>query len=207
MWGEHHRLLPQSADNPHGEDSLRTKLDQLQWICADTPVQWQLYAVDDGCPHGSAKIAQEIAAAHPLAAQVHILRLQDALPASEGALKELASADDSRKAGAIIQGCEAALASDVDAVNYTDAGNSVHLGQFGLLLQPFLDDNARRSQAPRCRAGQTRSAILVSGNGVHGHQVMSGVSSDQAMHCAPLIRSCGAISQMNSSAVPEEPVL
>lgn len=143
MWGEHHRLLPKSANNPHGEDSLRTKLEQLQWICADTPVQWQLFAVDDGCPHGSADLAEQIASAHPLSAQVQVLRLQDALPASSGALKKLASADDSRKAGAIIHGCEIALQDDVDAVIYTDADNSVHLGQIGLLLQPFLDDGVK----------------------------------------------------------------
>lgn len=140
MWGEHHRLLPRSAENPHGEDSLRVKLEQLQWITAGTPVEWQLYAVDDGCPHGSAKLAQEIAATHPLGAQVQVLRLEDALPAREGPLAGLASADDSRKAGAIIYGCTQALKDGMSAVMYTDADNSVHLGQLGLLLKPFVND-------------------------------------------------------------------
>lgn len=140
MWGEHHRLLPRSADNPHGEDSLAVKVEQLQWLTQGTPVEWSLYAVDDGCPHGSAALARRIAEGSE--GEVHVLELSEALPASDGPLVGLASADDSRKAGAILLGCQAALASGVDAVMYTDADNSVHLGQLGLLLRPFVDQGA-----------------------------------------------------------------
>ncbi|GAK82486.1 hypothetical protein JCM19238_22 [Vibrio ponticus] len=49
MWGEHHRLLEKSSANPNGEDSLRTKIRQLEWVCAQSLVQWQLICVDDGC--------------------------------------------------------------------------------------------------------------------------------------------------------------
>ncbi len=48
MWGEHNCLLPWTADNPNGEDSLRVKLEQMAWITRDIPVEWILYAVDDG---------------------------------------------------------------------------------------------------------------------------------------------------------------
>ena len=102
-------------------------------------MRWTLYAVDDGCPHGSARIAAEIAATHPLGDRVRVLSLPDALPTSEGPLRNLASADDSRKAGAIILGAKAAIEDGAKAVIYTDADNSVHLGQIGLLLAPFLD--------------------------------------------------------------------
>ncbi|NIP98614.1 MAG: glycosyltransferase, partial [Akkermansiaceae bacterium] len=61
MWGEQNRLRPQSADNPHGENSLVTKLEQLDWLTEGSPIEWRLYAVDDGCPHGSAAIAAGIA--------------------------------------------------------------------------------------------------------------------------------------------------
>jgi hypothetical protein len=142
MWGEHHRLLPRSDENPHGEDALRVKLSQLGWATAGTPVDWRLYAVDDGCPHGSARIARGIAAGHPDAERIRVLELADALPASDGPLAGLASADDSRKAGAVILGCMQALADGVDAVLYTDADNSVHLGQLGLLLRPWMDRGA-----------------------------------------------------------------
>ena len=138
MWGEQQRLHPRSDDNPHGEDLLRVKLRQLDWATRDTPIQWRLYAVDDGCPHGSGRIAREIAAGHPLRERVRISFLADALPAASGPLAGLASADDSRKGGAVIHGCSQALAEGVSAVIYTDADNSVHLGQIGLLLEPHV---------------------------------------------------------------------
>ncbi|MEF1229282.1 glycosyltransferase [Vibrio fortis] len=142
MWGEHNRLIPKSADNQHGEDSLRTKVEQLQWVTEGTNVDWTLYAVDDGCPHGSADIARSIKQTYDAGTQakVKVLKLEDALPAASGALRNLASADDSRKGGAIILGCEQSLEDGVDAVLYTDADNSVHLGQIGLALAPYSRD-------------------------------------------------------------------
>lgn len=142
MWGEQNRLLPKSAENPHGENSLVTKLEQLQWATSDSTIDWHLYAVDDGCPHGSGEIATRVAANHELSEKVTVLSLSDALPASEGPLKGLASADESRKGGAIILGAMHAIEDGVDAVIYTDADNSVHLGQIGLLLEPAVDMGA-----------------------------------------------------------------
>jgi hypothetical protein len=138
MWGEQQRLHPRSQDNPHGEDLLRVKLRQLDWAARDTPIQWRLYAVDDGCPHGSGRIAREIADGHPLGERVRVSFLAEALPADGGPLAGLASADDSRKGGAVIHGCSQALAEGAAAVIYTDADNSVHLGQIGLLLEPHV---------------------------------------------------------------------
>ena len=140
MWGEQNRLQPRSGDNPNGEDSLVAKLEQLEWAAKDTSIDWQLYAVDDGCPHGSGDIARRVAAEHPLGERVSVLSLADALPAKGGPLRNLASADDSRKAGAIILGAMSAIQAGADAVIYTDADNSVHLGQMGLLLEPYIDD-------------------------------------------------------------------
>jgi hypothetical protein len=139
MWGEHNRLYPKTEDNPYGEDALRVKLDQLTWICQNSPVSWTLYAVDDGCPHNSGKIAAEIAAAHPLKDSVKVLFLEDAIPADTGGLSRLQSVDDSRKGGAVILGAMQALEDGVDALIYTDADNSVHLGQIGLLLDPWIN--------------------------------------------------------------------
>jgi len=143
MWGEHHRLLPRSASNSNGEDSLHVKLDQLEWATAGTRIDWKLYAVDDGCPHDSADLARRRAAEHPARDRVTVLELVDALPADKGPLAGLGSADGSRKAGAIILGCARAIEDGVDAVIYTDADNSVHLGQIGLLLQPWVDGGAK----------------------------------------------------------------
>ncbi len=97
MWGEHHRLKPKSELNPNGEDSLRVKLDQMAWITARSPVDWTLYAVDDGDPHRSGQIVREISAHHPLGDRVTVLELATVLPTEAGPLKNLTSADDSRK--------------------------------------------------------------------------------------------------------------
>ncbi|MFC1757935.1 glycosyltransferase [Planctomycetota bacterium] len=143
MWGEQHRLHPRSATNPNGEDSLRVKLAQLAWATEGTPVEWTLYAVDDGDPHQSGRIAEQIAETHPLGKHVKVLHLDDAVPTSSGPLAGLASAEASRKGGAIVYGAMSAIADGADVVIYTDADNSVHLGQIGLLLRPYLEDHHR----------------------------------------------------------------
>ncbi|MEM7147785.1 MAG: glycosyltransferase [Verrucomicrobiota bacterium] len=139
MWGEHRRLRPKDEGNPNGEDSLVVKLEQLEWATRESGVEWHLYAVDDGCPNGSAGIAREVAGQHALGDRVTVLSLEEALPAASGPLAGLGSADASRKAGAIILGAMEAIGDGVDAVVYTDADNSVHLGQIGLLLRPYAE--------------------------------------------------------------------
>ena len=48
------------------------------------------------------------------------------------------SVADSRKGGAIVLGAQKAIREGHSTVIYTDADTSVHLGQIGLLLQPFV---------------------------------------------------------------------
>ena len=143
MWGEQNRMRSKSDINPNGEDSLRTKITQLNWVTSGTPIDWTLYAVDDGCPYGSGNIAKDIAKTHLLGEKVKIFFLSKAVPTDGGPLKDLKSTNDSRKAGAIILGCMHAISDGKDAVIYTDADSSVHLGQIGLLLRPFVDNGFR----------------------------------------------------------------
>jgi hypothetical protein len=137
MWGEHRRLRPRDDDNPLGEDALRVKLDQLDWLLSGTRVRWRLVTIDDGCPDDSAGVAERMAAMHPLGDRVQVLRLADVLPADSGPLAGLRDPDDSRKGGAMIYGADTAVATGADAVVLTDADTSVDLGQLGLLLAPF----------------------------------------------------------------------
>jgi len=65
MWGESARLQQKSGSNPNGEDALRVKLDQLEWVTQGTPVDWTLYAVDDGDPENNGAVAQAQASTHP----------------------------------------------------------------------------------------------------------------------------------------------
>jgi len=143
MWGEQNRLRPKTAQNPNGEDALRVKLDQLAWACEGTGIHWTLVAVDDGCPHDSGGLAEEMAGRHPLGDRVRVLRLADHLPAKAGPLAGLVSADDSRKGGALICGATRALDDGAEVVVVTDADSSVHLGQLGLLLRPYLERGTR----------------------------------------------------------------
>jgi hypothetical protein len=99
--------------------------------------------VDDGCPKGSGELATEIAKSHPLGSRITVLHLANAIPTDKGPLAVLKSEKDSRKGGAIIFGCLEALKDNVDAVIYTDADSSVHLGQIGLLLQKLIENNTR----------------------------------------------------------------
>ncbi len=139
MWGEQNRLQKKSDNNPNGEDLLNVKVNQLSWLLGTSNIEWKLYAVDDGCPHGSGDLAESIRKESKYADQIEVLFLEKALPAAEPPLKNLKSADDSRKGGAILLGCEKALEDGVDAIIYTDADNSVHLSQIGLLLRPYLE--------------------------------------------------------------------
>ncbi len=142
MWGEQRRLRPRDDGNPTGEDSLHTKLDQLDWLFADTGVDWTLVPVDDGDPDDSASIAVERADLHPSGDHVTVLRLGDASRPTRAPLATLGHVDDSRKGGAIVHGALHALDHRADAIVMTDADNSVHLGQIGALLGPFVDGGA-----------------------------------------------------------------
>ena len=164
MWGEQNRLLPKSDSNPNGEDCLRVKLAQLTWATNGSPINWVVYAVDDGCPYGSGKIAQDIIRADRLGEKVKVHFLEQALPADTGPLKALKSADDSRKAGAVILGCQQAISDGMDAVVYTDADSSVHLGQIGLLLEPLVAEGYRVVLGNRKHA----DAVLVKQEGRWG---------------------------------------
>ncbi|OIN27956.1 glycosyltransferase [Vibrio barjaei] len=139
MWGEHNRLNPKTEQNPNGEDSLRMKVEQLSWISADSCIDWHLYPVDDGCPHDSADIAKGIVKTTEQPNKVTVLKLSEHLDTDDGPLANLHSVDDSRKGGAIVLGCQKAIDEGADVVVYTDADNSVHLGQIGLLLEPYLE--------------------------------------------------------------------
>ena len=50
MYGETGRMVPR-AEHPHGEDFVRAKVRQLDWLTAGLPgVTWSIIACDDGCP-------------------------------------------------------------------------------------------------------------------------------------------------------------
>lgn len=142
MYKEHNRIR-RNEEHPHGEDFLRRKVAQLETLLGDRPnFRWRLVLVDDGCPEGSGRIAEEIVESEHLWDKVEVRFLKDALRRGETPTLGLSSPDESQKGGAIIHGLWHSAkeeGSGDQIVVYTDADLSTHLGQLGTLIEPILD--------------------------------------------------------------------
>ena len=154
MYGETGRMVPR-AENPHGEDFVRTKVRQLDWLTVGLPgVTWSIIACDDGCPDqpSSADLMTEIAAAEGYPKEgnrsVTVLRLAEVIangPSISPAFDRLTSTDQSRKGGSILAGLATAIGDPARAngagrhvVCYTDADLSANLAQLGSLAAPVV---------------------------------------------------------------------
>lgn len=144
MYKENNRILS-ANEHPNGENFLMVKLHQLDWLfCENQNIKWELIAVDDGCPEGSGKIAQEILHKNKATEKAKVLFLDDAINKHLPVAKNLKSTNDSQKGGSIAYGMWHAVQRSNDQehiIVYTDADLSTHLGQTGLLLQPLLSEN------------------------------------------------------------------
>ncbi len=143
---ENTRILTRK-EHPHGEDFLREKVRQLQWLFSGLPeASWDLTLVDDGCPEGSGEIAQRIIESNPelRKAAVKVLFLEEAIRADSPPTRPLVSTDESRKGGSILLGMWEAASKPRPGhmVLYTDADLSTHLGQAGSLMDPLARDEA-----------------------------------------------------------------
>jgi hypothetical protein len=155
MYGETGRMVPRTA-HPHGEDFVRAKVRQLDWLTGGlTGVTWSIIACDDGCPDrpSSADLMTDIAAAEGYPAGGHrsvtVLRLAEVIagdiPVSP-AFDRLTSTGQSRKGGSILAGMAAAVRTGParasgggrHVVCYTDADLSANLAQLGSLAAPVV---------------------------------------------------------------------
>src|SRR6202167_1395011 len=155
LYGETGRMVPR-AEHPHGEDFVRTKVRQLDWLTGGLPgVTWSIIACDDGCSDqpSSADLMTEIAAAEGYPKEgdrsVTVLRLAEVIangPSISPAFDRLTSTDQSRKGGSILAGLAAAVGSGPPqaagvgrhVVSYTDADLSANLAQLGSLAAPIV---------------------------------------------------------------------
>lgn len=141
VYKEHNRIK-KNSEHPHGEDFLRRKVSQLEWLFKDhTNFKWELIVVDDGCPENSGTIAQDIVDKNKLIDKVKVLFLKDAIDQNLPITKSISSTSDSQKGGAIIYGMWYASQQKKGKnhiIIYTDADLSTHLGQSGLLIEPIL---------------------------------------------------------------------
>ncbi len=153
MYGETGRMVPRAV-HPHGEDFVRAKVHQLDWLTGGLPgVTWSIIACDDGCPDrpSSADLMTEIAAAEGYPREGHrsvtVLRLaeliESGIPVSP-AFDRLTSTEQSRKGGSILAGLAAAIdparanGAGRHVVCYTDADLSANLAQLGSLAVPVV---------------------------------------------------------------------
>jgi len=141
VYKEHNRIKKKS-EHPHGEDFLRRKVSQLEWLFKDHPnFKWELLVVDDGCPENSGAMAQDIVEKNKLIDKVKVLFLKDAIDQNLSITRSISSTSDSQKGGAIIYGMWYASQQkkgENHIIIYTDADLSTHLGQTGLLIEPIL---------------------------------------------------------------------
>src|SRR5580704_2520521 len=152
MYGETGRMVPR-AEHPHGEDFVRAKVRQLDWLTSGLPgVTWSVIACDDGCPDrpSSADLMTDIAAAEGYPGKGHrsvtVLRLAEVIASHTSispAFDRLTSTDQSRKGGSILAGLAAAIdpartdGAGRHVVCYTDADLSANLAQLGSLAAPL----------------------------------------------------------------------
>jgi hypothetical protein len=155
MFGETGRMVPR-AEHPHGEDFVRAKVRQLDWLTAGLPgVTWSIIACDDGCPDrpSSADLMTDIARAEGYPRNGHrsvtVLRLAEVIGSHASispAFDQLTSTDQSRKGGSILAALAAAVRAGPAAANgtarhvvcYTDADLSANLAQLGTLAAPVV---------------------------------------------------------------------
>jgi hypothetical protein len=153
MYGETGRMVPRGV-HPHGEDFVRTKVRQLDWLTGGLPgVTWSIIACDDGCPDRppSADVMTDIARAEGYPMEGHrsvtVLRLAEVIGSGisiSPAFDRLTSTDQSRKGGSILAGLSAAVRTGPiigngvgrHVVCYTDADLSANLAQLGSLAAP-----------------------------------------------------------------------
>src|ERR1700722_10805637 len=182
MYGETGRMVPRT-EHPHGEDFVRAKVGQLDWLTSGLPgVTWSIIACDDGCPDRppSADIMTDIAAAegYPKAGHrsVTVLRLAEVIASHTSispAFDRLTSTDQSRKGGSILAGLAAAIdpartdGAGRHVVCYTDADLSANLAQLGSLAAPLVaplvaGERIAGALGPRYGIGE---AVLVKADG------------------------------------------
>ena len=156
MYNEHNRIRPKSNDNPNGEDFVRRKMKQMEWLLKDSPLNFNMILVDDGCPKQSGEKAQEIIEKEGYK-NVKVLYLDDGIKRQLVVIKGLKSTSDSRKGGSIQFGMWQAVENYSEGdkphiVVFTDADMSAPVNEIGLLLRK-QDDKTMLTIASRYDAG------------------------------------------------------
>ncbi len=139
------RMQPRS-EHPHGEDSLRTKIEVLRGFEQLNPhFHARLVVIDDECPEGSGHLARSILDEYGADGPHRVLFLGDAIDRGDPNLPPgLTHKDGPRrsvKGGSVLYGMRSSLGDPVEGRHVlvdNDADLSIHPGQLGLLLGPIV---------------------------------------------------------------------
>ena len=141
----------QSRNNhPHGENSLQTKIECIRYFESINPnFKGRIFVVDDECPDGSGKMAQEIIAKYP-GSPHEVFFLGKAIDAKDidlpAGITHKQGRNRSVKGGAALFGMRKALNGTYKRLHIiadNDADLSVHPMQIGLLLKDIVAGTAR----------------------------------------------------------------
>jgi hypothetical protein len=156
MSNEHNRIRPKSSDNHNGEDFVRRKMKQMEWLLKDSLPNFNMILVDDGCPKQSGEKAQEIIEKEEYK-NAKVFYLEDGIKRQSVVIKGLKSTSDSRKGGSIQYGMWQALENYSEGdkphiIVFTDADMAAPVSEIGLLLGK-QDDKTMLTIASRYDAG------------------------------------------------------
>ena len=135
------------SEHPHGEDSLRTKVEVLREFEQLNPnFHTRLVVIDDECPDGSGRLAESILDEYGNDQPHRVLFLGDAIdrgdPDLPPGLTHKSGTRRSVKGGSVLYGMRSSLRDTVEGRHIlvdNDADLSIHPGQLGFLLGPIVE--------------------------------------------------------------------
>jgi hypothetical protein len=152
VYKETGRMQPR-AEHPHGEDSIRSKIETLrEFEDLNSNFQARFVVIDDECPDGSGEMAGAILDSLAKGAERskhRVLFLGEAIDTADPALPPgLTHKDGARrsvKGGSVLYGMRTCVHDEVEGLHIlvdNDADLSIHPAQLGLLIRDILDGNA-----------------------------------------------------------------
>ena len=142
--------MQRREQHPHGENSLRTKINTLQYFTSINPLfKGRVFVVDDGCPDGSGNMAENILAEYPDCPH-KVFFLANAIDENDIDLPEGIThkngSNRSVKGGAALFGMRKALETHAEGIHIivdNDADLSIHPMQLGLLVEDIVNGKTK----------------------------------------------------------------
>lgn len=137
-----HIRIQTKEEHAEGEDFLRRKIKQLEWLCLGSKATWNLIVVDDGCKLGSADAAKKILSDASVKEKCTVLSLAEGVTQDSSNVKGL-NPDDSKLGMSVHYGLSTAARRPFRGhhiLTYCSPHFSIHLGQCGLLVDAIVNN-------------------------------------------------------------------